>query len=350
MYKLIVMTALTTTVLLLGCSTVHTEEPVAQQKSVRAVTSLGRQLLDAARKHNGRDITYYLKDIDEAVDAGNFFLREDHFRRLVNIIVDGGEPAIYHFKLAKINRVFKKLENTNYQIGHRLNDLFYNLDFRDREKFDRLVEKDPAKAAAFLRKANLLPNIDEIKRSHARLYPGARFTRKDMQPEIDEIKRLAEDQGETVDLLIRTVIANHKLAEAVTVDLEYRGILRRFELSSEAVSQELKVDLTYADLQGKVASLTDENITVNNRTTVDFTFLEAFSGVDLDQKEEILRTLLTRGEDGKHLYRSLSAEEIEEIGWPLGLVFDKKIISLHPKYELEHMRHYHAHLREFIRD
>ena len=317
MYRLIILTGLAVAVLLAGCAPARRDEPVSQDKSVRALKSIGRLLRESAQKLRGVEgIPFYKKKITRSLDylrGGQ--LGENQFSALVDSIEHGGEEAIRHFKLHPISSLFGRFTDNSEGMIKILQNKINGLSLSQKEELDRLSMIDQSAAARFLKR-------------HTDIADDKKFA---------ELVRL---QGLNLNRLNDAVIANHRLADAVAAELDVRGVLRRVDISKEALSSDLKLNSTNFALRETVFSTKNE--------ADSYKFLQELSGVDVYKKGKVLHTLLTLGPDGKHLYRHLSPAEIKEIGPPLGEVLTRGVINPHPAV----MRKPHLlpqHLREFYK-
>ena len=305
MCRQIVLVGLAAAILLSGCK-LQKEEPVAQQKSV------GR-ILDAALPSGAFvNLTSKLRKVRDLVSGAHYRGLEEHeFRKLVDSLMESGSEGIKHFKLLPVSQVLDKFTKTTRELSQRLGNKIDRLSLPQKKELDRLAEADSVAAAAFLKKHTDIAD-DKI------------------------FARLVESQGNNLDDLAGWVVTNHRLAEAVTVQLEAGGHLKRLGISADQVASELKVSSSEFGIEDIVFANSTKN------TTDGYKFLQELSGVDVYDEASVLAMLLHRGEDGKHLYLHFSPEVIKKLGNPFDKVFTMPVIIHNPKFD-----NYTGYLQEF---
>ena len=106
------------------------------------------------------------------------------------------------------------------------------------------------------------------------------------------------------------VLTNHRLADAVTAELQARGTLKKLGIEAEEVASELKVSSSEFDIEETVF------VDYAKKSTDGYRLLQELSGVDIYYELHVLDLLLRRGPDGKFAYEALSAQEIKNLSKP----------------------------------
>ena len=313
MCRQIFLTGLAAAILLSGCK-LHKDEPVAQQKSI------GR-ILDAAfqvKKRVGDVATHVSRvrvGVNDAIKKG---LREDEFRGVVESVVMGGSKGIAEFKAAGIRKIFDDYVATSGEMGERLAN-----------KMNAL----PPAAESELGIKFAAPEVDYTE--------AAAFLKKHTDIADDKIfARLVEQQGKHLDDFAEAVATNHRLADAVQLELSLDSsydLLKGMGISAEELASELKVSSNDFYIEKVVFNSATKN------PTDGYKFLQELSGVDVYDEAHALDLLLRRGNDGKFAYETFpSSQEFKRLGNPFDKRFNKPILS--GKYDKEVSSDY---LRQF---
>ena len=135
--------------------------------------------------------------------------------------------------------------------------------------------------------------------------------------------RLVEQQGKNLDDFAEAVATNHRLADAVGVELASDSAygLKRLDISAEQIASELKVSSLDYRL-GEIVFTTSTKDAASG-----YKFIQELSGVDVYDEAYALHLLLHRGRDGKFAYQILRAEEIKKLGNPFERKFTKPVLS-----------------------
>jgi len=308
MSRQIILTGLATAVLFTGCK-LHKDEPVAQQKSI------GR-ILDAAfqvKKRAGDLATHVARvriGVENAISKG---LREDQFRGVVESVVMGGSKGISEFKKAGIRKIYGDFIETSGEMAQRLHDKMNALPPAVKSELDvkfAVPGVDYTEAAAFLKKHTDIAD-DKI------------------------FARLVTKLGKNLDDFAEAVATNHRLADAVGVELAIDSSygLKRMGISAEEMAAELKVSSNDFSIEEIVFNSATKN------PMDGYKFVQALSGVDVYDEAHALDLLLRRGNDGKFAYeKPVSSVEFKKLGNPFDKRFNKPIISDDPKYASNHLR------------
>ena len=295
MYKSIVLVGLTTAAMLSGCL-VRKDEPVAQQKNI------GR-ILDAAfqGKKGLQSLGYYASRVSDIVKrAHTGGLREDQLRELAAAVVSGGSKAINNFKKTGISKVFDEFVATSAEMTQRV-----------QKKIDAL----PPPVKSELETKFAVGGVDHTE--------AAAFLKQHTDIADDKIfARLVEQQGKNLDDFAEAAATNHRLADAVGVELASDSAygLKRLDISAEQMASELKVSTVDFHL-GEIVFSTSKGASSGYR------FIQELSGVDVYNEAYALHLLLHHGGDGKFAYQTLSAEEIKKLGNPFDKRFTKPVLS-----------------------
>lgn len=298
--------------LLTGCK-LYKDEPVAQEKNI------GR-ILDAAfqvKKRVGDLATHISRVRDGVNNAIKKGLREDEFRGVVESVVMGGSKGINEFKQAGISKIFDDYVATSGEMGERLANKMNALPPAAKSELD-------IKFAA--------PGVDYTE--------AAAFLKKHTDIADDKIfARLVEQQGKHLDDFAEAVATNHRLADAVGLELALDSsynLLKGMGISAEELASELKVSSNDFGIEMIFNSAT-------KNPTDGYKFLQELSGVDVYDEAHVLELLLRRGDDGKFAYETFpSSNEFKRLGNPFDKRFNKPILS--GKYDKEVSSDY---LRQF---
>ena len=307
MHRQIFWTGLAAVVLLCGCLP-HKEEPVAQQKSI------GRVLETAFQGKRGlQSLSLYAGKVAELTEVAlTRGLREDQLRELATAVISGGSKGINNFKKAGIIKFIGEFTVVNTEIAKRMLRKIEGLSEPLKQELDKLAATAPEEAAAFMKKHTDIGD-DEV------------------------FKRLVEQLGKNLDDFAEVVATNHRLADAVAVELASDSSygLKKLGISAEQLASELKV--SSADF------LIDEAVFVSSaKNPADgYKFMQELSGVDVYDEASVLDLLLRKGKDGKHVYLNFSREDLIKLGNPFDKRFTKPIISTDPKYASEHLREFY---------
>jgi len=306
MSRQILAPGLAMTIVFTGCL-LRKDQPVAEQKN------LGR-ILDMAVKGKGvRGIADYAgivrNLIEQALSKG---LREDQLRVLADAVVNGGSEGIKQFKFTSLRKTLNEFIKINLEINQKL-----------ASKIDELPP--PLKSEAL--RLDAMDNTDPV------LF--AALLKKNTGIADDKIfKRLVNTQGELLDDLAEGILTNHRLADAVGAELASDSSygLKQLGLSTEQISSELKLSSTDTGLQTVLFT------TNKSDPLVGYKIFQELSGVDVHDEAAVLKWLLQRGKDGKHVYLNFSPEDLKQLGEPFDKVFTKPIITTDPKLASEHLR------------
>ena len=294
MCRQIFLTGLATVILLSGCL-VRQNQPVAQEKS------LGR-LLDEAFGKGARGAAKLTREADKVSKlikkSTHTALREDEIRDLASAVMSSGSKGIDNFKTEGLNKVFDEFVDKANQMGERLATRLDALSPQLRSEVNNMIlSKNFAGAAELLKK-------------HSGIADDRAF------------KRLVKSYGESLDNFAEAVADNHRLADVVAAELASDSSygLKKLGISAEHMAAELKVGLKDFNLDAIIAP-------AGTDPAQSYKFLQEVSGVDVYHEAAHLELMLRRGEDGKHVYLTLSDEQIKKLGNPFDKDFTKPVIS-----------------------
>lgn len=294
MCRQIFLTGLAMTILFTGCL-VRQDQPVAQEKSV------GR-ILDEISGKGTRGAAKLTREADKVSKlikkSTHTALREDEIRELADAVMSGGSKGINNFKTESISKVFDEFADKSNRMGDRLTSKLDELSSQHKIEINVMIaSRNFAGAVEFLKKHSSIAN-DKV------------------------FKELVKSYGDSLDDFAEAVADNHRLADAVAAELASDSSygLKKLGISVEHMASELKVGLKDFNLDALIApSGTDP--------AQSYKFLQELSGVDVYHEGAHLELMLRRGEDGKHVYLTLSDEQIKKLGNPFDKDFTKPVIS-----------------------
>ena len=212
MNRQIFLIGLATVIVFTGCL-LRKDQPVAQEKSV------GR-ILDEVFGQGTRSATKLAEEAKEVSKlvkkAQRKSLQENEMRDLISAVVSGGSKAIDSFKTTGISKILDDFKNRSADVQKRL---YSKIDTLPQPVKNEFMLKDIAEKVVFLK-------------THTNIANDRTF------------KRLVKAQGKLLDDFIKAVTTNHKLADAVGVEIANNSGnygLKRLNISAEQISSELKV-------------------------------------------------------------------------------------------------------------
>lgn len=280
--------------LLSGCI-IRSEQPVAKEKGIG-------QLLDDIFSKGAKGAANFAeeaKKVDALVKKSTqTALKEDEVKQLARSVVRGGSEAIAAFKQAPI----MKLGTAEELLTSLTNRIEAQLGLLTPKQLNQLEQLDSMDAVAFIKQHTNLAD-DKI------------------------VKKQVELLGKQIDEAAEAVADNHMLANAIGEEFhaalsgELLVSLMSKSISPDRIVSELKLSL--GDFSRNFGIRFDGS---SGRDTP-IKIIQEITGVDIWRETAHLELMLRRGDDGKAIYKKLSASEVKRLGNPFDKNFTPPLIS-----------------------